>query len=52
MVGRELLVGRSGQEESAEEVQAGLWKVAICQFYINAPPTTPARPPYSEIPVS
>ena len=45
MVGRELRVGRSGQEERVEEDQAGLMKVAICQFYINAPPTTPARPP-------
>jgi hypothetical protein len=44
MVGRELLVERSGQEERVEEDQAGLMKVAICQFYINAPPTTPARP--------
>ena len=33
----------SGQEEKAEEDQAGLLKVAICQFYINAPAAKPAR---------
>lgn len=44
MVGRELLVGRSGQEERAGEDQVGLWKVAICPFYINAPAAKPARP--------
>jgi hypothetical protein len=34
----------SGQEERAEEVLAGLLKVAICQFYIKAPAAKPARP--------